>query len=892
MSRIGPVSIPAVIPMKKALNAIVLSAFLLAVTSIGAAEHRPNIVFVLADDLGWADLGCYGDTFNETPNLDRMAREGMRFTQAYAAAPVCSPYRAAFLTGFHPARLGIMDYLRPNSANRLPTELTTLSEQLQNHGYTTGMIGKWHLTGYAFHEAEFETRPADHGFDWNIGSEVKSVGNGANTWPYVFRTQPIRWIDIPAQRLGEEENLTDRLNLEAVEFIERNKQKPFFLYLAHYAPHTILNGRPDLVEKYRKKHKPGKSGRANCYICEDAGLGKGDPLNHWAIDHNPHLAAMLEGIDDGIGKIRAKLTELDLLENTIFIFTSDNGGESNITSNAPLRGGKSELYEGGIRVPLIVQWPAKIKAGRVNKQATMNTDFHPTLLEAAGVAGTQQRDGVSILPQWTGSRQSNARTLYWHYPLDRPHFLGGFSGGAIRDGDWKLIERFEEGKIELYSLAKDPSEESDLSEQQPAKVRELKTKLLQWREQISARTPSAPLLCEPRQLYFADHFSGQASERLWYNGDWTAERGILQRVDSGTENTRIFLRKPSYKDVLIRFDFQLQQSRDIRLVTGSHGHYNAVVHIRPDHFYIQTAKDQSGPYFSYRHGECAYEFQPDRWYTMTVEFIGNQMIAHVDREHLAHATHPILDKERTYFAFQVDDQPAAFDNIQILNAGKHRAQSANVAHVKSIAGKYPVEKSPEDEYQIRRVNAHEWLYQRHPEYRALVQKVDELDALKKKQFPAAFSSNKDRKKKIQTLRRKYHQEDPNFKQLLQATHRASRALDAYLIGQSPEIDNYPNSRKKAALERLRRQHQDNKAYRDLEAARQAAQQKLESAYPRLFVSDEALNQSRKEQQRKLKDNPDYKKLQAQRAESHRAREAYLFANDNRLAELKKLIDEK
>ncbi|MEC8306178.1 MAG: sulfatase-like hydrolase/transferase, partial [Planctomycetota bacterium] len=178
------------------------------------------------------------------------------------------------------------------------------------------------------HDAEHEIRPADHGFQWDFGTEVKSVGNGANFWPYVFRDQPIRWLDIEHPRLGEEEYLTDRLNQEAVDFVERHQQEPFFLYLSHYAPHTILNGRPDLVEKYRKKHPPGKSSRPHCYLCEDAGLGKGDPLHHWAQDHNPHLAAMIESIDHGVGQLQEKLEALGLSENTIFIFTSDNGGET------------------------------------------------------------------------------------------------------------------------------------------------------------------------------------------------------------------------------------------------------------------------------------------------------------------------------------------------------------------------------------------------------------------------------------------------------------------------------------------------------------------------------------------------------------------------------------
>jgi len=849
-----------------------------SVIAVNAKTAKPNIIFVLADDLGWAELGCYGNTFNETPHLDRMAKEGMRFTQAYAAAPVCSPYRAAFLTGEHPAEIGIVDYLRPNSANRLPTDRVTLPEKLKEQGYATGMIGKWHLTGYRYHDAELETRPTDHGFDWNIGSEVKGVGNGANTWPYVFRTQPIRWVDIPDQRLGENENLTDRLNLEAVDFIERNREQPFFLYLAHYAPHTILNGRPDLVEKYRRKHPPGKSGRDRCYICEDAGLGRGDPGNHWAVDHNPHLAAMLEGIDDGIGKIRAKLAELDLLENTIFIFTSDNGGESNVTSNAPLRGGKSELYEGGIRVPLIVQWPAGIRKPSVNDRPTVNTDFYPALTEAARTS------------KWKGLSPAADRTMYWHYPLDRSHFLGGFSGGAIRDGEWKLIERFASGKTELYNLDADPSERSDLSGRNQAKTRELKAKLATWRETISARTPSTPLLTEPGQLYFADHFSGAASERLWYNGDWLAENGVLQRVDTGTENTRIFLRDAAYEDVLIRFDFQLRKSKDIRLVTGSHGPYNAVVHIRPDHFYIQTAKDASGPYFSYRHDECGYRFEPDRWYTMTVEFIGDQLVAHIDHDHIAYAKHPILKKDRTYFAFQVDDQPAAFDNIQILKARQHRSHAANLDHIKSRVGKHPVKKSPAEEYQIRKSNAHEWLYQRHPRYRRLVHNVWEFDHIKKARFPAAFISLKEAKKKQQALRKKLNEEDPEYKRLLHATHRANRALDEHLVKLQPEIADYPDSRRKAALERLRRKHQNSAAYRQLITTRDAAQKKLETAYPQAFVSDQALNAKRKSEQEKIRNHPSYKKIQKDRAESYQAQQNYLFANDKRLAELKARVD--
>ena len=698
--------------------------------SFAESPTRPNIVFVLADDLGWTELGCYGNEFNETPNLDRLAQEGMRFTQAYAAAPVCSPYRAAFLTGQTPARVGITDYLRPNSSNALSTAHITLPEMLKKAGYATGMVGKWHLTGYKHHEAEFEMIPTDHGFDWNIGSEVKGVGNGANTWPYVFRTQPVRWLDLDENRLGKNEYLTDRLNFEALHFIERNQDRPFFLYLSHYAPHTVLNGRADLVEKYRKKHAPGKSGREHCHVCEDAGLGKGDPGHHWATDHNPHLAAMLESIDHGIGEIAAKLDELGLAENTLLIFTSDNGGETNVTSNAPLRGGKSQLYEGGIRVPLIVRWPAQVANDAVSSVPTVNTDFYPTLLEAAGVVSDPRQllDGVSTLEIWRNPNATLDRDLLaWHYPLDEPHFLGGVSSGAIRFGDWKLIENFDTGDSELYSLSDDSSETRNLAGEHPEVVADLKEKLAAWRDEVGARTPSPPILTDTQSLYFGDHFEpGLVSERLWYSKDWVAEDGVLKRGDAGTENTRIFLRDAEYKDVAIRFDFQIGKANDIRLMTGSGGGYNAVIHIRPDHFFIQTALDRSVPYFSYRHGECAYDFKMDRWYTMTVEFLGDEVIAHLDPDHLAHAKHPIVDRTRQYFALQVDENPAAFDNIQIFTAKAKKGAVAKSgrARLAAAVGRFPVEKSLDEQLQIQTTNAHEWFYQRDETYRRLVKRVD------------------------------------------------------------------------------------------------------------------------------------------------------------------------
>ena len=460
-------------------------AFSLSVTS---AEGRPpNVVFVLADDLGWAELGCYGNTFNETPCLDQLAREGVRMTHAYAAAPVCSPYRASLLTGQYPARHGILDYLRPDTDRPLSREHVTIAERLKAAGYATGMIGKWHLSGYKYQKAPVELRATDHGFDEELVTEIKGVGNGANFFPYVFRTQPISWNSAAKEKLlPGTEYLVDRMNLEAVRFIERHRARPFFLYLSHFAPHSILNGRPGLVEKYRRKHPPGKSTRSRCYLCQDAGL-EGDPLNHWAGDHNPHLAAMLESIDRGIGMIVEKLKELGLANETMIVFTSDNGGELNVTSNAPLRGGKSQLFEGGIRVPLIVKWPGQIPADAVCDVPTSNVDFYPTFLEVSGLEENDPQilDGNSIVDVLQRPEMEHQeRTFYWHYPLPKPHFLGGVSAGAIRQGRWKLIEWFEKKESSLFDLRSDPGEKSDLSAEHPATVRRLQDELSEWRDSI------------------------------------------------------------------------------------------------------------------------------------------------------------------------------------------------------------------------------------------------------------------------------------------------------------------------------------------------------------------------------------------------------------------------
>lgn len=446
-----------------------------------AAAKKLNVIYILADDLGYAELGSYGNTFNETPHLDRMAAEGLRFTQAYAAAPVCSPYRAALMAGQYPARQGITDYLRPDAAGHLDLAHTTLAEMFQQNGYRTGIVGKWHLSGYKHHKAPEETLPDQHGFDEVIVSENRGIANGTYFYPYHFNRE------ITKKLPGDKEYLTDRQNAEAVEFIERNHDKPFFLYLSHYAVHTQLHGKPELVDRFRRKEGAGTSAPSK----ENPGNDpyKKYPADYWAKRNNPHLAAQLYSIDEGVGMIMAKLKELGLDKNTLVVFTADNGGEGNVTSNAPLRGAKSMLYEGGVREPLLIWQPGLVAKGAVVDQPTVNLDFYPTLMEVTGAKpNKQQFDGISIARVLRDPKAPlPARTFYWHYPLQEPHFLGGRSAGSIRKGDWKLIEFFDKPGFELYNLKDDIGEQNNLAAQNPAKVAELKQDLVSWRAAVGAK---------------------------------------------------------------------------------------------------------------------------------------------------------------------------------------------------------------------------------------------------------------------------------------------------------------------------------------------------------------------------------------------------------------------
>lgn len=465
----------------------VIGFFLIAAGSLFAQNiqenptaGRPNIIFILADDLGYAELGSYGNTFNETPNLDALAANGIRFTDAYAAAPVCSPYRAAFMTGQYPARLGITDYLRPDDSLHLDTSHITLAEMFKNNGYTTGMVGKWHLTGYKNHGAE-EFSPDMYGFDEVMVSENRGIASVSYFHPYHFN------LEIKKKLPGEKEYLTDRISAEAVDYIERHRKEPFFLYVSHYAVHTMVHGKPELVDHFRNKSGAGTS-------LPFKNNSENDPYKKWPADYlaaknNPHLAAQLFSIDQSVGNIMTTLSRLGLEENTIVIFTSDNGGEFRVTSNAPLRAGKSSLYEGGVREPLIIYNPKRFSKSRVCKVPVVNYDFYPTLAELIGARpdSKQKLDGISFAPLLTDpDKQPEKRDLFWHYPLEKPHFLGGRSSGSIRSGDWKLIEFFDTGEQELFNLKKDPGESLNIGGENPKVVNNLQARLSQWRKKVKA----------------------------------------------------------------------------------------------------------------------------------------------------------------------------------------------------------------------------------------------------------------------------------------------------------------------------------------------------------------------------------------------------------------------
>lgn len=452
--------------------AVVLALALSTTATAGEkGKKRPNVVVIVADDLGAVDLGCYGSKFHRTPALDQLARDGMRFTDAYASCCVCSPTRAALMTGKCPARLGLTDWLpgradrpdqplaRPPLPLQLALEETTLAEALKGAGYETGHVGKWHLGGAGF-------EPQKQGFAVNV------AGDHTGTPLSYFAPFTGKGRDMPGlEKAPAGEYLTDRLAGESERFLETNKDRPFLLYLPHYAPHIPLRAKEDLIKKYPQKLIPGRQS-------------------------NAIYAAMLESLDDSVGRVVKKLDELKLSENTIVVFTSDNGGlatqegaNTPPTINAPFREGKGYLYEGGIRVPLLVKYPGVVKGGAVSRVPVITHDLYPTLLEACGVEAKGTLDGVSLVSLVRGGEEPKREALYWHYP----HYSnqGGKPGGAIRMGRHKLIEFYEDGRRELFDLQASVGEGRNLAAEQPEVVKQLAAKLDEWRKSVGAKMPTA-----------------------------------------------------------------------------------------------------------------------------------------------------------------------------------------------------------------------------------------------------------------------------------------------------------------------------------------------------------------------------------------------------------------
>lgn len=460
---------------------------------------KPNFIFILADDLGWKDLGCYGSAFYETPHLDRLAEEGVRFTDAYAACPVCSPTRASILSGKYPAAAGVTNFIGGHTKGKLidapyidhlPLEEKSLASTLRENGYTTWHVGKWHLGDTPYY-------PTEHGFDVNVGG---------CSWGMPLNGYFSPWGIENLEDGPEGEYLTDRLTDEAIDLIRNNEDQPFFLNLWYYAVHIPIQAKEGKIKKYEAKAKEmgldevQTFEEGDFFPCEHK---KDKRILRRLVQSDPTYAAMVESMDENIGRLLTALEESGQAENTIVIFTSDNGGlataEGSPTCNAPLAEGKGWMYEGGTREPLLVKWPSVTEPGTVRNFPVSSPDFYPTMLEMAGLnpLPEQHRDGASLVPLLRGTGTPEREAIYWHYP----HYgnQGGTPGSSLRAGDHKLIEFFEDGRIELYDLQRDISEEENIAEDNPELALRLKRLLAGWRESVEAKIPEPNPDYEPWQ---------------------------------------------------------------------------------------------------------------------------------------------------------------------------------------------------------------------------------------------------------------------------------------------------------------------------------------------------------------------------------------------------------
>jgi arylsulfatase A-like enzyme len=447
---------------------ILLATLVAMLVTGGAHGERPNVILILVDDMGWGDLACYGSTLHETPNIDRLADQGVRFTDAYAAGPVCSPTRAAIMTGRSPAALQITDWipgrryphalaLSPQFTQELPLDEQTVAESLSDAGYACLHVGKWHLGSEAYW-------PTAHGFHVNVAGHDKGAP-ATYFHPYQGNGGRVDWSvrNLPPGG-AEGDYLTDRLTDEAIALIETHREKPFFLYLSYYSVHTPIEGRADLVAHYRAKAPELKERRIG-------------------------YAAMVHAVDENVGRLLAALERFDLDERTLVILTSDNGGVPGLADNGPLRAGKGHLYEGGIRVPLIMWLPGIIPPGVTTDVITSSIDLYPTILSAipGDPSGQDDIEGTAIWQTVLGSDDEACGAVYWHYP--HYHTPSRPPCGAVRVDNLKLIEWYEDGRLELYDLASDPGERHDLAPTRPDDARRLQQALDRWRRLLGATMP-------------------------------------------------------------------------------------------------------------------------------------------------------------------------------------------------------------------------------------------------------------------------------------------------------------------------------------------------------------------------------------------------------------------
>jgi arylsulfatase A-like enzyme len=480
--------IPTLVPVIRRL-ALITSALLMGLTSSSVtltAGSSPNFVFILADDFGWKDTGFNGSPFYETPHLDRLARTGMSFTSGYAASTVCSPTRYSILTGRYPVRVGATDWFSGTRSgrfkpaplnNRMPLAEVTLAEALKEHGYRTAFLGKWHLGPNPEHW------PENQGFDINYGGWTVGSPRGGYFAPFENPRLP----DVP-----EGAHLPKVLTDETLRILKEFKDSQFLVYLSFYSVHTPLQGREDLVAKYEAKRKHVPEADSSPEFGPEEQVWPTDKIRRVRLRQcHAVYGAMIEAMDEQIGRILDQLDTLGLADNTVVCFMSDNGGlstsEGSPTSNLPLRGGKGWLYEGGIREPFLIRWPGVTPPSSLCTTPVMSTDFYPTILDIAGIPlkPEQHQDGTSLAPLLKGQGRFPDRTLFWHYP----HYSnqGGFPGGALRTGNWKLIERYEDGRIHLFNIATDLGEQNDVAQQHPDLVRELRGKLHAWYKETGAK---------------------------------------------------------------------------------------------------------------------------------------------------------------------------------------------------------------------------------------------------------------------------------------------------------------------------------------------------------------------------------------------------------------------